>query len=156
MFDPTKDERLKAVGYQAAAMAFYSMWLVVFLMMVLGQVTEIAPLRDPVFTLFIPWIVGTMAYVIAAWSGGIYSTIRDESTKSQAALKESRLRFIVMIVVFAVVMFLIRRLGLFSHHTSTLQDDFVTTLVVTTVVGITWWFMTVRRKKNAEDENQEG
>ncbi|MBE0644005.1 MAG: hypothetical protein IH600_07985 [Bacteroidetes bacterium] len=152
MFDPTKDERLKLVQHKAAATAFYSMWIVVFLMMVLWQVTEIAPLRDPAFTLFIPWIVGTMAFVIAAWSGGIYSTMRDESTRSRAALKESRLRFIIMVSLFAVVMFLIRRSGVFSHDPSTLQDDLVTTLVVTSVVGMTWWFLIVRRKKNTDDD----
>lgn len=154
MFDPTKDERLKLVGHKAAAVAFYSMWLVVFLMMVLGQVTEIAQLRDPGFTLFIPWIVGTMAYVITLWSGGMYSTMRDESTKSGKAVKESRVRLIIMTAGFAVVMFLIRRLGLFSHNPSTLEDDLITTLVVTSVCAMTWWFMIVRRKKNAENENE--
>lgn len=154
MFDPFKDERTRAASHRAGAIAFYCMWATTFLLMVAYAITDANPLGDPRALLIIPWLIGTFTYVVMLWSAGVYSTWRDESTRTPAKLKEARLRLLLSTVLFAGAMFLMKRLNLFDHESASLWQDGINTLVVTLAWAATMWFMMARkgrRKGNMED-----
>ena len=154
MFDMAKDERLTRISHRAGAIAFYCMWGATFLLMVTGQIVEAEPFTDPAFTLVIPWLVGTFSYVALLWTGGVYAALREESTGTPRKLLEARVRLAISTVLFAAVMFLIKRLDLFDHDSATIEEDGISTLVVTAVWAAMMWFMMARkgkRKNGSED-----
>jgi hypothetical protein len=152
MFDAANDERVRAASHRAGTIAFYCMWATTFLLMVTSVMTDADPLGDPSFTLIIPWLVGTFTYVIMLWTGGVYSTFRDEATRTPAKLKEARLRLFLSTVLFAGVLFLFKRLNIFDHENATLQQDALETLGLTLTWALGMWFMMARKRRSTSKE----
>ena len=152
MFDAANDERVRAASHRAGAIAFYCMWATTFLLMVTSVMTDADPLGDPSFTLIIPWLVGTFTYVIMLWTGRVYSTFRDEATRTPEKLKEARLRLFLGTVLFAGVLFLFKRLDIFDHENATFQQDAADTLIVTIVPSLCMWFLMARKRRSESKE----
>ena len=154
MFDMAKDERLTKISHRAGAIAFYFMWGTTFLLMVTVQLVDAEPFTDPAFTLVIPWLVGMFSYVTLLWTGGVYAALREELTITDRKLLEASVRMAIRTLLFAGVMFLIKRLDLFDHDSATIAEDGISTLAVTAVWAVMMWFLMARRgrRKNGSED----
>ena len=155
MFDAAKDEHVRAASHRAGAIAFYCMWATTFLLMVTSVMTDADPLGDPSFMLIIPWLIGTFTYVIMLWTGGVYSTFRDEATRTPTKLKEARLRLLLGTLLFAGVLFLFKRLDIFDQESTTFRQDATDTLGVTIFWSLWMWFMMARKGRRQLKEEED-
>ncbi len=155
MFDVAKDERMRTAMQRAGAIAFYCMWAATLLLMMTSMMTDVDPLGDPSFMLGVPFLVGTFTYVIMSWTAGVYSTFRDEATRSPGKLKETRWRLAVGTVLYAGVMFLIKRSDILDHDIASLRRDVIDTLVVTIISALWVWFMLARKGRRQTEKTED-
>jgi hypothetical protein len=151
MFDVKSDERMNAIQTRAGYYAFFCYWGIVLTLAILMNSIEGGVLHDPYFILVAPWFTSMMIFVFLHFRKDFFRTIREEANKSPKHTRETRLRLLLGMLLFAMTMFLLKHFNIFDSETATPAADLLETCVVTAGVGVFLWF-TQARKVRERDE----
>ncbi len=145
-----KDERLKLIQNEAAAIAYLVLFFVILGLMITRRFTEAGVLSDPDFLLVVPWLFSLFVMVGVGIKRGLFSTVREENTRKPKYLRSTRIRLTLQVLLFATIMFMFKRFDVFSDKTASVRSDMIDTLVVTMVWGALMWFFLVRKSSRKE------
>jgi DMSO reductase anchor subunit len=147
MFDVKSDERMNAIQTRAGFIALLCYWGAVWTLGTLMLNIEGGVLHDPHFVLAIPFVISMFVFMALHIGKDFFRTIREEAHKSPKQTRETRLRLLLGIVLFAVTMFLMRRFNIFDDDAATIGSDLLATCFITAGFGGTMWFFQARKMR---------
>ncbi|MFZ1731107.1 MAG: hypothetical protein WBQ23_02970 [Bacteroidota bacterium] len=154
MFRANKDERLMRITHRAGYIAFFSMWVLMMVMMTVGLFVNLESLAYPPVILLVPAMFGAVVFVIVASKGGMYSTIREETNRRPGLRKRQGWSWFAGGLGFAVLWFLFDRFSPFNEEPTPLVEAIISSIVVATLWSLSMWYSFARKQK-AKDKNAE-
>jgi uncharacterized membrane protein len=151
MFRPEKDERLWRIEQEAAMTALITYFFLILGLMIVRGFVDVEVLSDPAFLLVVPWLVTGLVFFTVEWKKGFYTVVREENTRTRERLRNTRSSLLLSIVSIAVLMFVIKRLQLFSDSAQSLTEDLTDAGGFALIWGVIMWFLTARKSKAIEE-----
>ena len=147
MFKPEKDERLSRIEHEAMSAAFITYFFGIMGLMITKSFVHAEVLSDPDFLLVVPWLLTILVFVGVMIAKGYYSAVREENTRTAESLRGTRATLITQVVWYAVAMFAINRLNLFSDETASISEDLMDASIFALMMGVATWFFTGRKTR---------
>ena len=147
MFNAQKDERLWRIELEAGMAAFLAYFFAVLGLMIARGFSDAGVLSDPDFLLVAPWLFTALVFFAVEWKKGYLGSVREENTRTPARLRSTRSSLLASVVLFAAIMFSIKRLNLFTDDVQTVAQDLMDACGTALLWGAAIWFFTARRSR---------